>query len=107
MAEDPIRKELDALKADIAQLRSDIGGLTAAIKDVTSEKVSNTKADAQQRAQNAWEDVERKLNEALYEGRATVGEIEDKITAHPGGSMLTAFGLGFIIAKLMDMGGRH
>lgn len=107
MAEDPIRKELDALKADIAQLRGDIGGLTAAIKDVTSEKASNTKADAQQRAQNAWEDVERKLNEALNEGRASVGEIEDKITTHPGGSMLTAFGLGFIIAKLMDMGGRH
>jgi ElaB/YqjD/DUF883 family membrane-anchored ribosome-binding protein len=107
MAEDPIRKELDALKADIAQLRTDIGGLTAAIKDVASEKVSSSKEDAQQRAQSAWQDVERKLNEALDQGRATVGDIEDKITSHPGGSMLTAFGLGFIIAKLMDMGGRH
>jgi ElaB/YqjD/DUF883 family membrane-anchored ribosome-binding protein len=107
MAEDPIRKELDALKADIAQLRTDIGGLTAAIKDVASEKVSSSKEDAQQRAQSAWQDVERKLNEALDQGRATVGDIEDKITSHPGGSMLTAFGLGFIIAKLMDVGGRH
>ena len=33
MAEDPIRKELDALKADIAQLRQDIAGLTTAIRD--------------------------------------------------------------------------
>lgn len=107
MAEDPIRKELDALKADISQLRTDIVDLTKVMKDVASEKVSNTKADAQQRAQNAWEDVERKLNEALDQGRATVGDIEDKITAHPGGSILTAFGLGFIIAKLMDLGGRH
>jgi ElaB/YqjD/DUF883 family membrane-anchored ribosome-binding protein len=107
MAEDPIRKELDALKADISQLRTDIVDLTTVMKEVASEKVSNTKADAQQRAQNAWEDVERKLNEALDQGRATVGEIEDKITAHPGGSMLTAFGLGFIIAKLMDLGGRR
>lgn len=107
MAEDPIRKELDALKADISQLRTDIVDLTKVMKDVASEKVSNTKADAQQRAQSAWEDVERKLNEALDQGRATVGDIEDKITAHPGGSILTAFGLGFIIAKLMDLGGRH
>ena len=107
MAEDSIRKELDALKADISQLRTDIVDLTTVMKEVASEKVSNTKADAQQRAQNAWEDVERKLNEALDQGRATVGEIEDKITAHPGGSMLTAFGLGFIIAKLMDLGGRR
>jgi ElaB/YqjD/DUF883 family membrane-anchored ribosome-binding protein len=107
MAEDPIRKELDALKADISQLRTDIVDLTKVMKDVASEKVSNTKEDAQQRAQSAWEDVERKLNEALDQGRATVGDIEDKITAHPGGSILTAFGLGFIIAKLMDLGGRH
>jgi ElaB/YqjD/DUF883 family membrane-anchored ribosome-binding protein len=107
MVEDPIRKELDALKADIAQLRSDIVDLTTVIKDVASEKVSSTKADAQKRAQGAWEDIERKLNEALDQGRSTVGDIEDKITSHPGGSMLTAFGLGFIIAKLMDMGGRH
>jgi ElaB/YqjD/DUF883 family membrane-anchored ribosome-binding protein len=107
MAEDPIRKELDALKADIAQLRTDIGGLTEVMKDVASEKVSSTKADAQRRAQSAWHDVESKLNEALEYGRATAGDIEDKITSHPGGSMLTAFGLGFIIAKLMDIGGRH
>lgn len=107
MAEDPIRKELDALKADIAQLRTDIVGLTSVIKDVASEKVSSTKADAQKRAQGAWEDIERKLDEVLDQGRATVGDIEDKITAHPGGSILTAFGLGFIIAKLMDVGHRH
>jgi ElaB/YqjD/DUF883 family membrane-anchored ribosome-binding protein len=107
MAEDPIRKELDALKADIAQLRTDIVDLTTVIKDVASEKVSSTKADAQKRAQGAWEEIERKLNETLDQGRSTVGDIEDKITSHPGGSMLTAFGLGFIIAKLMDMGGRH
>lgn len=107
MAEDPIRKELDALKADIAQLRTDIVGLTKVIKDVASEKVTNTRDDAQKRAQSAWEDVERKLNEAIDKGRATVGDIEDKITAHPSGSILTAFGLGFIIAKLMDVGHRH
>lgn len=107
MAEDPIRKELDALKADIAQLRTDIVGLTSAFKDVASEKVSSTKADAQKRVQGAWEDIERKLDDVLEQGRASVGDIEDKITQHPAGSMLTAFGLGFIIAKLMDMGGRH
>jgi ElaB/YqjD/DUF883 family membrane-anchored ribosome-binding protein len=106
MAEEPIRAELDALKADIAQLRTDIAGLTSAVKGVASEKVNETKEDAQQRAQNAWEEVERKLNDVLDQGRATASGIEDKITEHPGGSILTAFGLGFIIAKLMDVGHR-
>jgi ElaB/YqjD/DUF883 family membrane-anchored ribosome-binding protein len=107
MAEDPIRKELDALKADIAQLRNDIVGLTDAIKDVASEKANTTKENAQSRAQSAWEDIERKLDDVLDQGRVTADDIEDKITAHPGGSVLTAFGLGFIIAKLTDIGHRH
>lgn len=107
MAEEPIQKELDALKADIAQLRKDISGLTAAVKEVASQKASSTKENAQQRVQGAWEDIERKLDEVLNQGQATVGDIEDRITQHPAGSMLTAFGLGFIIAKLMDIGGRH
>lgn len=107
MSDDPIRKELDALKADIAQLRTDIGGLTSALKGAATDKVSSTKADAQQRVQGAWEDIERKLNDVLDQGRASVGAVEDKITEHPAGSMMTAFGLGFIIAKLMDIGGRR
>lgn len=107
MAEDAIRKELDTLKEDIAKLRTDIGDLTSAIKSVASEKVSSTKADAQRRAQGAWEDIESKLDEVLNQGRAAAGEVEDKITAHPAGSVLTAFGIGFIIAKLLDMRGRH
>lgn len=107
MAEDSIRKELDTLKEDIAKLRNDIVDLTSVIRDVASEKVASTKADAQQRVQGAWEEIERKLDDVLDQGRATVGNMEEKITAHPAGSMLTAFGLGFIIAKLMDMGGKH
>lgn len=106
MAEEPFREELDALKADIAQLRTDIANLTTAVKDVASEKVNATREDAQQRAQNAWDDIERRLNDVLDQGRETASGIEDKITEHPGGSVLTAFGLGFIIAKLMDMGHR-
>ena len=106
MAEEPFREELDALKADIAQLRTDIANLTTAFKDVASEKVNATREDAQQRAQNAWDDIERRLNDVLDQGRETASGIEDKITEHPGGSVLTAFGLGFIIAKLMDMGHR-
>lgn len=107
MAEDPLRKELDALKADIAQLRTDVVSLTKVIKDTASEKVSSTKDEAQKRAQSAWEDAERKFEETIEKGRATVSQLEEKISANPGGSLLTAFGLGFVIAKLMDIGHKH
>jgi ElaB/YqjD/DUF883 family membrane-anchored ribosome-binding protein len=107
MADDPIRKEMDALKADIAQLRQDIVGLTAAVRDVASDKVHKTRADTQERVRSAWEDLERKLDEVLEQGKATMGNVENQIGQHPAGSLLTAFGVGFIVAKLLDMGGRR
>lgn len=106
MAEE-IRKELDALKNDIAQLRKDIASLTSAVKDVASDKVENGKAQARERVNNAWEDIERKLDDLLGQGRDTVRNVEQKIGEHPTGSILTAFGVGFLVAKLMDLGGRR
>ena len=106
MAEE-IRKELDALKNDIAQLRKDIAGLTSAVKDVAADKVEEGKAQAKERVTNAWEDLERKLDDVLGQGRDTVRDVEQKIGEHPTGSLLTAFGVGFIIAKLLDAGGRR
>ena len=107
MADDSIRKEMDALKADIAQLREDIAGLTNAVRGVASEKVADAKAQAEERIHGTWEDIEQRFEDFLNQGKATYNKAEHKVGEHPVGSVLTAFGLGFIIAKLFDMGGRR
>jgi ElaB/YqjD/DUF883 family membrane-anchored ribosome-binding protein len=107
MADDPIRKEMDALKADVAQLRQDIRGLTEAIRDVASDKAQQTRTDTEERLRGAWEDLERKLDEVIDQGRATLGDVQQQIGQHPAGSLLTAFGVGFVVAKLLDMGGKR
>jgi len=107
MADDAIRKELDAIKADLAQLREDIAGLTDAVKGTATENVRNARAQAEDRVRGAWEEIEQRLEDVLNEGRATFDKAERKVGEHPGGSVLTAFGLGFIIAKLLSIGERH
>jgi len=107
MADDPIRKELDALKSDISQLRQDIAGLTGAVRDVASDKAHKTRDETKEGLRNAWEDLERKFDEVVGQGKATMGDVQTQIGQHPTGSLLTAFGAGFIIAKLLDMGGRR
>lgn len=107
MAEDPIRKELDTLKADIAQLRQDIAGLTTAIRDQATSQAQKTKAETQERLRGAWEELEHKFDEVLEHGRSTVGDLEECVGQHPTGSLLTAFGVGFIVAKLLDLRGRR
>lgn len=107
MADEPIRKEMDALKADIAQLREDILGLTGAVRDVASDKAQQTRTDTQERMRTAWEDLERKLDEVIDQGKATIGDVQNQVGQHPAGSLLTAFGVGFIVAKLLDVGGKR
>jgi ElaB/YqjD/DUF883 family membrane-anchored ribosome-binding protein len=107
MTDDPVREELDALKADIAQLRKDIMGLTAAVRDVASDKAQQTRTETQERLRGAWEELERKLDAVIEQGKSTMGDVQNQIGQHPAGSVLTAFGVGFIIAKLLDLGGRR
>ena len=107
MADEPIRKERDALKADIAQPRQGVLGLTAAVRDVASDKAQKTRADTQERLRGAWDDLERKLDEAIDQGKATMGDVQNQVGQHPAGSLLTAFGVGFIVAKLLDSGGKR
>ena len=107
MAEDSIRKEMDALKADIARLREDIVGLTDAVKGAASENIADAKTRAEERVHKAWTDIEQRLEDLLSEGKATFNKAEQQVGEHPVGSVLTAFGIGFIIAKLLDVGGRR
>ena len=107
MVDDSIRKEIDALKADIARLREDIVGLTDAVKGAASENVSDAKTRAEERMHKAWAEIERRIEGLLDEGKATFNTAEQNIGEHPVGSVLTAFGIGFIIAKLLDVGGRR
>jgi ElaB/YqjD/DUF883 family membrane-anchored ribosome-binding protein len=107
MADDAIRKEMDALKADIAKLREDIVSLTSAVKGAASENVSDAKDRAEERMHKAWSDIEERLEGLLNEGKATFNKAEQQVGEHPVGSVLTAFGVGFIIAKLLDVGGRR
>lgn len=104
---DDIRQEVDALKTDIERLREDIVALTNAVKGVATENVKNAKAHAEERLHKTWDDIERRCEELLNEGKTTFNKAEQKVSEHPASSVLTAFGLGFVIAKLLSMGERR
>lgn len=107
MADDAIRQELDALKEDIEKLREDMVNLTNAVKGAASDNMSDVKQEAEERIYQAWSEIEQRLEELLNEGKATFNKAEYKVGEHPLSSVLTAFGVGFVIAKMMDTGGRR
>ena len=86
-------EDVDKLKADMEELRKDVSAIARTLKDLGAAKrddlfarVEEVGEQARKRASAAEERVSR--------------EIEER----PFASVLTAFGVGFVIGKLLDSG---
>lgn len=106
MADDNIRKEFEELKTDFNHLREDIASLVEALQDAGMDKVSEAKAGLGEQYAERREKLRAALNRARTRGDEAMDDIEQSISEHPLSSLAMAFGLGFIIAKLME-GRRH
>jgi len=108
MAEDSsLRDEVDALKSDLANLRSDISELTGALRDLGYAKAGEWRSSFEEEVDERREDLRRAMNAARERGRKAEGDFERQVGEHPWSSLLAALGIGFIVAKVMDRGERR
>ena len=113
MAEKQREKEIDALKMDIANLREDMAALAASVRKIAEgrregvsgaeqEASTGERSDAGERWGTSWSDFQRRLEEARTRGEKVIRDLAVEIERHPLGSIAAAFGIGFLIAKLLD-----
>jgi hypothetical protein len=109
MTEKTHDKELDALKADIASLREEIAGLAAGVKKFAGIHAEQPHAAAQQEGNatgedgpGVWEDLLHKFDSSRVQGEKVVRDLAAEVEQHPLVSIMAAFGLGYIIAKLWN-----
>lgn len=95
MANEDISNELKKLKSDIADLRSDVASLVRTLKDAGLEQGQQAYDQAYERARQAGESVRARAEDA-YD--AFGKEVESR----PLTSVLTAFGVGFVVGMLLD-----
>ncbi|HER34732.1 MAG TPA: DUF883 family protein [Halothiobacillaceae bacterium] len=102
--------ELDAVKADLAQLRGDVGDLLKAVREQGEERVRSRASRARDEVQGAFEEgmdtLNRGYRQAREQGERRIEDAEELVGNHPLTSVVAAFGIGFVIAKLLD-GGRR
>ncbi|MCL7743843.1 hypothetical protein LV476_02600 [Guyparkeria hydrothermalis] len=102
--------ELEAVKADLAQLRGDVGDLLKAFREQSQERVRDRATQARDDVQAAFDEgmdtLNRGYRRAREQGERRVEDAEQLVGNHPLTSVVAAFGIGFVIAKLLD-GGRH
>lgn len=103
MAEKTLDKELDALKADIASLREEIAGLAAGVRNFAGIRDEA----AQQEGHRIWADLLHKFDSSRIQGEKVARDLAAEVEQHPLASIMAAFGLGFIIAKLWNKGSKQ
>lgn len=100
-------EEVEVLKEDIAKLREDIASLASAVLGAASGSFDDAKAKANDKSQEAREAFTGKMNEGIDRGKQFLGDIDEQVTRNPIGSVLVAFGVGILVAKILGSGNRN
>jgi len=104
MVDKNVQDELQTLKDDVAKLRTDVSELVGLLKDLGADKVDEARGTVEEELRARREQLRESVGRAKARGKKAADDIEEQITEHPLSSLLAAFGLGFIIAKLSGGG---
>jgi len=107
MADDELTRELEQMRSDMAALRADVAELAKALKTMGANKAESVKDTIEEEIRERRDALREKLDEARARGQEVKDGLEDRMETHPYTSLLTAFGVGFVLAKLMHLGERH
>ena len=95
-----IQDEVQAIKNDINQIRADVQLLIEELKKEGLRKVGETRSHLEDELDEQKERLRASLNRARDCGLGTVDDLERHVNDHPLGSLLTAFGIGYLLARL-------
>ena len=95
-----VEQEFDALKADLARLSGDLGGLTEAVRTLIGQD-----ADAyisKFRTAMGHANMTEAVDVATARARDGATYVTGQVRNHPLTTILACFGLGVVLGKLMD-----
>ena len=102
MAESELSREMETLRADLAKLRADFAGVTDALKEAGQKKAETAREGLADLLKSLRDELGGVLDQARDKGKRSVETVGHQIEERPLASLLTAFGVGFILAKLLD-----
>jgi len=110
MKEKMNEKNLDELNAGISKLREEFAVLAAGFKKPAGRKIDRSSVDEEQPQEGpvngdqyhgGWTGFRHRLDEAGARGERVAKGLADEIERHPLMGGMAAFGLGFMIARIL------
>jgi ElaB/YqjD/DUF883 family membrane-anchored ribosome-binding protein len=102
MAKEEYQNELEALKTDVAQLRTDMGELMDSFRQMGNDRVHAARSKATSEVDRLREQLNQAYDRARQEGREVYETAHHRLEEHPLTSVGLAFGLGLIIGKILS-----
>lgn len=103
--------ELDAVKADLKQLKTDMAALVSAMKESGNQRVADAEDKTLEAVHEALASLNRRFesvkSKAGAQAQDVLNEAEQTVTRHPLATVAAAFGIGFVLAKLFDLSSRR
>ena len=93
--------DLDTLKADLADLRAEVGKLADHLSEAVRGKVEEGKGRARGKVKEARAEAERMASDVYEQHREQLDAVAEQVRDRPITSMLAAFGLGLLVARLL------
>lgn len=92
------KKDIDAVIADVAALKRDLAKAIARFKENTGDTVE----DAQDFVEEISNELAGIVKDASKRGSRTMKSVSRKVEDQPVAALLIAFGVGFIISRLIS-----
>ena len=109
-----IRAEIKALKDDYAEFLNDHAKLAAMEAELTSDKIDESDNEALNNARTNIDSIRNKLNDihsristSVNSRKEDVQRLTEHIERNPLTTVIAAFGIGYLIARILDPGGRR
>ena len=107
-------EELDALKDSYTKLLADHADLAGMVAQLTSDKIDGSDNEALKKAKENIEKIQSKLNDihsrvssSVSSGKEDVERVKAHVERNPLTSIIAAFTVGYLIARILGLGGRR
>jgi len=109
-----IKEELDALKDNYAEFLRDHAELAAMVAQLTSEKIDGSDNEALKTARDnikkirdKLSDIHSRISSTVNSRKEDVERLKEHIERNPLTTVIAAFAFGYLIARILGLGGRR
>ncbi len=95
--------EMESLKEELANLRSDVASLVATLGKISQSKVAEAADSVTETLEenSNWDDMKLQLEQARAQGEQLSNDLGEEVSRHPLASIAIAFGIGYIASKIV------